>query len=115
LNEYITNGFDMNKTYDDLGCQYGQTTYNDSGSEHDPDITRYTVYGYRYYGNGWEYYIEEKIHGDSIPWTPLMYACALGIKPIIKFLIDKGANLEIRDKSGRTAFEIAKHEKHDIN
>ena len=37
-------------------------------------------------------------------WTPFMYACMNGWCEIIDYLRGKGAQVDHRDKSGRTAF-----------
>jgi len=117
LEEMVNNGFDINNTYEELGCRYSSKTYNDSGSEHDPDITAYTLTGYSYSDkSGDNFYVYDQDYGSSIPWTPLMYVCSIGGRDeMISFLISKGANLDLKDKCGRTALKIAKHVNRNVN
>eukprot|EP01080_Neovahlkampfia_damariscottae_P012704 gene12704-6902_t len=54
-------------------------------------------------------------YGDSIPWTPLQYAAAIGKQSVIDFLIENGADISIKDKTGRTAQEIGDNLKRNID
>lgn len=44
---------------------------------------------------------------DIAGWTALMWASFNGEKNLVKFLIDKGADIEKKSKNGETAFSIA--------
>jgi ankyrin repeat protein len=48
-----------------------------------------------------------KIYGDSIPWTLLQFACALGNQKSIDVLLLAGADTNVKDSTGRTAQDIA--------
>eukprot|EP01080_Neovahlkampfia_damariscottae_P009262 gene9262-1349_t len=50
---------------------------------------------------------KEKSFGEKIEWTPLQYAAALGSQKSCNFLIQNGSNLEIKDKTNRSAKDIA--------
>jgi ankyrin repeat protein len=45
----------------------------------------------------------------SIVYTPLQYVCALGNEKMVRYLLEKGADPTIKDKTGRDALEIAQH------
>jgi Ankyrin repeats (many copies)/Ankyrin repeats (3 copies) len=52
---------------------------------------------------------------DSWGWTPLQWACALNSLECVQILIKAGANVLMRDKNFRTAYDIAKEKKcHNI-
>lgn len=44
---------------------------------------------------------------DNAGRTPLMYACAFGALPLVKLLLDKGANRNSRDLRGLTPLHAA--------
>ena len=48
--------------------------------------------------------------GDSVQWTPLMYAAFSGEDPEgkVRLLLDHGADRDIKDGKGRTALYIAR-------
>ena len=46
----------------------------------------------------------QHINGDK--WTALMYACYSGNATIIELLIRSGANLELKSRDNKTAFQI---------
>jgi len=51
---------------------------------------------------------KEKKYGDFIPWTPLQYCSALeNRKEMVSLLLENGADPSIKDKTGRTALDIA--------
>eukprot|EP01080_Neovahlkampfia_damariscottae_P011111 gene11111-3930_t len=50
---------------------------------------------------------ENKSYGDNIPWTILQYAAVSGNQEVVDFLVEQGADSDIKDKCGRTAQQIA--------
>ena len=55
----------------------------------------------------------EGLLGSSCGMTPLALAASLGDSASVKALVDRGANVNIRDsESGRTPLELAIHKKH---
>ena len=58
------------------------------------------------FSQGWQ---DEILNSrDQFGWTPLMIAACAGAFKTFKILLDKGANLNDRDKSGQTCKSIAK-------
>jgi hypothetical protein len=55
---------------------------------------------------------DHRIYGDYIPWTPLQYACDLGLDVTARFLLKNGADYSIQDKTGRNALEITRYLNH---
>eukprot|EP01080_Neovahlkampfia_damariscottae_P002555 gene2555-3517_t len=47
------------------------------------------------------------MYGDSIPWTILQYAAAMGNQEVVDFLVEQGADSDMKDKCRRTAQQIA--------
>ena len=45
--------------------------------------------------------------GDYQGWTPLMHAAALGQEGVVGYLLDKGADASLKNKSGETARKLA--------
>ncbi len=46
---------------------------------------------------------------DAFGKTPLMYATINGHKNMIEFLIEVGANINLTDKDGKTAYDLARN------
>ncbi|KAH8370231.1 hypothetical protein KR093_002716 [Drosophila rubida] len=49
---------------------------------------------------------------DVFGWTALMMAACEGAQDAVALLLQRGANTEVRDKSGNTALELAKQKNH---
>ena len=48
--------------------------------------------------------------------TPLMFAAQMGHLPVVKVLVQNGADLSVRNKAGRTPQEEAQHKgKQDVS
>jgi uncharacterized protein len=45
-------------------------------------------------------------------WTPLQQAAAHGYTPLVKYLLDHGADIQAKANDGRTAFDLASGAKH---
>ena len=43
---------------------------------------------------------------DNYDWTPLHYASALNFPQVVKLLVDNGADLEARDRDGKTPGDL---------
>lgn len=51
-------------------------------------------------------------HDNFLGWTELMYAAHKGMDGVIKRLIAQGVRIDIKDKEGRTALDLAQQAKH---
>ncbi|GFR18369.1 uncharacterized protein TNCT_13611, partial [Trichonephila clavata] len=55
---------------------------------------------------------EKKAQGNS-GWSPLHYAAKHGKKGLAIFMVENGANIDAKDKDGKTPLDIAVDQKHD--
>jgi len=58
--------------------------------------------------------IDHQLTGaDATGWTALMFACSNGKVDLVKYLVSKGADVNLKAKDGATALSLAKKEKND--
>ncbi|PSN53395.1 hypothetical protein C0J52_03811 [Blattella germanica] len=50
---------------------------------------------------------------DQYGWTPLMTAACAGSVDVVRFLIEHGANVQAKDKSGNTCLSLANKRRHN--
>jgi len=50
---------------------------------------------------------------DATGWTALMFACSNGKADLVKYLVSKGTDVNLKAKDGATALSLAKKEKND--
>jgi len=58
--------------------------------------------------------IDHQLAGaDATGWTALMFACSNSKAELVKYLVSKGADVNLKAKDGTTALSLAKKEKND--
>jgi hypothetical protein len=109
---------DINKEENRLGTYFawswtGRQRWDGSRYERERE------FGYRWWTfGGWYIKGEEEtydeglkyqLYGEFIPWTPLQHACGCGREKMVRYLLERGADPTIKDRTGRDALEIARH------
>lgn len=108
IERYLMNT-NINTSENELGCHYSNYGYeyhhNHNGHSHismeNPDN--------QHDHHSWYIKDEQGTHGVFIPWTPLQYVCAVGKENILSFLLERGANPLLKDKTGRNSLQIAQY------
>lgn len=110
VEEFITK-YGVNTFHNELGCEY-IADIDSSPLNFGGDIENNSYYGWTFFNqeHGRVEYVKDEYEtlGGYIPWTPLQFCSAWNKVEMVQFLLKKGADANLKDATGRTAYDIAR-------